>query len=274
MSGRARKKYTRGELKECLITLGNLLDFKDSNHQQLMQAFSLLSKIPEQTLTGFLIGEKIPDGLNELRLYCCFTAIGFEVIEFSKRQVPHHEVIELLGYNIVTPQEAVAVLKYSKPFNLYEAIRKEFKYRGEKSTAVWELWVSHKEAVEQARIEYRKRLHGFAELLARSLESSSVHHAPVVREDETVAGTVPNETLAVSALAIMDGLAGLLTAGAHQALVCMDSINLKTRSEGTIRQLSLYLNELISIMTISEGGKEGVPDGDASDLHGGCPKSR
>jgi hypothetical protein len=192
-----RREVYRGHLKECLIHLDMALaskiprGIKGTAKQRMPMA--KFCEVNIQTISRWFNPDyPAPVGEVIVKLYCYLDMIGYRVMEFEKlsKDFPGRgKMVELIGYGVMTFQEAATTLGYSLPKNLSQILQCRAGTTKEKDQMMWDLWKSHREALERHKSRAQK-------LFTIDIPETS---------------SAPGDTMRFSAvLKIMDGLDGLL----------------------------------------------------------------
>jgi len=88
-----------------------------------------------------------PEGETSLRLMCFLDMHGYRVIELERMSKPHRKFAELIGYGLITAQQATELIGYANSNGMYRLLKDESEPK-DKEEKVWQIWKERKEALE------------------------------------------------------------------------------------------------------------------------------
>lgn len=87
-------------------------------------------------------------GEISLKLMCFLDLNGYRVIELERMPKPQRKFAELIGYSILSAQQAAELLGYSDPKGLYRVLIGENEPSEEKMEKLWQAWKQHRDELE------------------------------------------------------------------------------------------------------------------------------
>ncbi len=189
----------------------------------------------------------LPKGECLMKLTCYLDLHGYRIIEFERMPKVIRNFVELIGFGIISADEASNLVGFSKASHLYEVLRCEENLTPYKSTRMFEIWKERRDELETKKREAFKS----ARLkFLYKVESSQ----PI--EQQVLTLLTPTTSLASrqkSALAIMRGLLGLFNEGLFSNLSSAELVGFENSDRLGIFQLSNHLTVLSSKLIQIEG---------------------
>lgn len=189
------------------------------------------------TITGWVLRQsQAPRGVEYIKAVCFLEVNDYEVIEFTKQKENIRNFWRLVGYGLVTAEQATEFLGYSQAQSLFRLITGRSGANEEVMAKVWGLWKSRKDELhkkmEEARIRYRI---DFSPNSGHSMDET----LPPSEEVSVNTEACPKEGV----LKVMEGLVQLLDSGSFQNLSAQDIEKLRP-SRSNILRLSAHLSSL------------------------------
>lgn len=183
--------------------------------------------------------ERAPVGETSLKLMCFLDTNGYRVIELERMARPHRKFAELIGFGLISAQEAIVLLGYVRCRNLYRVLKGEKEPGKDKEAKMWSSWKERKEELEQRKRLSREKFRlAFLDVQPEK-ESVAEPASPVAHVATHVSWQKVATGLMESLLALFDE--GLLNNPSDEELVALQKI-----AGNTVLQLSMHLSELSS----------------------------
>jgi len=179
----------------------------------------------------------IPIGEARIKLTCWLEMMGYVIVELERMRKSRRNFAELIGFGILSGQQASEILGYHKASALYQVLQGQCEASKDKDRKMWDYWMKRKEELNQKKSEAR-------ESLAEAKLPAKVKLKPQQQS---------------AAINIMEGLLGLLEKEPFE-LSASELANLPQSSASVILKLSARLNVLSSqLITVNQqkGGKNG-----------------
>lgn len=126
----------------------------------------------------WLNGDTEPLGEQRVKLMCCLDSIGYRVIELERMDKTLRGFGELIGFGLLSIQNADELLGYSEPRLLFRVLRGGAGTSQEKTQKMWDMWKSKKEELERAKKQARANLKSVAR--AESSATPSSRHQALI----------------------------------------------------------------------------------------------
>lgn len=229
----------RGHVEECLRHLGLKLYQGISKGSrgaaEAKRPMADFCRVTVDTTTRWLNDPRhLPVGEVYIRLVCFLSINGYKVLELERMKPKVRNFARLIGFGLVTSQEAAEMLNYSQVSTLFQVLRGDHgatEGRGEK---MWDMWQVRKDkldkVVEDATEKYR-------------LSFLNPPIQPDVLSSTSSEVRVTTGCPRDGVINIMQGLLSLLDAGTLQNPTDADWVALRG-SSGTILRLSSHLSTL------------------------------
>lgn len=251
----------RGHTEECFSHLIKWFNSKIHRGQHgrfaAMKPMMDFCEISRQTVERWM-DESLecisPKGEILLKLLCYLDLLGYKVIEFERMPKVLRNFAELIGYGILSAQQASELVGYLSGSQQTYAVLWEKEGLGkDKETKMWEIWKERRDELDN-----KKQL---------ALKSSRLEilFKPTPKEKPLVQQVLalPEPTKSFSSrysamLLIMEGVLMSFEEGMFDNLSPDDLATLNVRSCSTVLRLSTHLNALSSkLMAIGKGVANG-----------------
>ena len=217
-----RPEVYRDHFNECLAHFSkNLLALYPKGSKQARQAKRPIASfcgVSVHTVTRWLYRDSPPIGEQLIRMMCYLDLVGYRVIELEKTPTILRQYLELIGFGILTGQEAKQILGYSNTSTLYHVLQGGQGISRYKRNQMFEEWRKRRAELENKKARARR------EIIPMTMD----------------AGNRPR-----SIVKLMEGLLGLLE---EEKLETADEQVFAelARSSGMVLRLSAHLNTLSS----------------------------
>lgn len=246
MNSEVKREVLRGHLDECLehlkISLVSLAPKYSRGAPRIRKPLADFCDVKVNTVERWLNNsQRLPIGLTLIKLMCCLDMVGYKVIEFERIPKAHRGFMELIGFVILSIDEAVEILGYNSRHSLFDVLHGRENASKDIQQKMWDTWKEKREELERKK-EQALKLYGRLMLPSISLEKTK----------EKFVSAAPSElrkkfdcrqSLAVS---IMEVLLVLLEDGPFDELSASELIKLKQYAANTILKLSARLSALSS----------------------------
>ena len=99
----------------------------------------------------FRNAETLPNGTELIKLMCYLQLIGYHVIEWEKIPVARRNFAELVGFGIISAEQAREIIGYSTTTTTYQVLLGHYGSNKEKDRTMWDTWKSKMSELEQAK---------------------------------------------------------------------------------------------------------------------------
>lgn len=145
----------RGHFEECVADLSRRLDKrhpKGSHHaNQNRKKIAEFCGVGTQTVLRWLNGDNIPQSSVFIKLMCYLGLLGYRVIEVEKMKESRRNFFYLIGFGVITLEQASQKLGYSKSSNLTAVLQGKFDCDEVKKGLMYDTWVANKDALSERR---------------------------------------------------------------------------------------------------------------------------
>lgn len=156
---REEKEVFRGHAEECLKALSSNL--AKSDHKEVKRVINHMAAfcgVRAKTIREWLKKtEKLPQGEYYLRAVCFLDLMGYRVIELERKQKGPRGFFELLGFGIITVEEAIRRLGYSSRTVFFRALIYRNNQSEEKNQKMWEIWKERRNELKKIKEELRNQ---------------------------------------------------------------------------------------------------------------------
>lgn len=208
--------------------------------------------VGDQTVARWLSAEKpsTPGGLTDIKLKCFLDLNGYRIIEFERLPRVLRNLSELLGYDVVSVEDAANILGYARPQNIYPVLREDEHWGvgREKEAKMFDLWKERKDDLELKKKEVLKLCHFDLSIQSPAARPTQPLLLPPVSNGKLAARRS-------GVLTILEGVLALIDEGLFEGLSESELEMLKQSDGGTILQLSARLTVLSSKLMVAEGRK-------------------
>jgi len=104
-----------------------------------------------QTVTRWLYTQAPPNGEPLIRLMCYLDMVGYTLIELERMPKVHRNFLELVGYGLLTGDEATEFLGYSSASTFYHVLRGKYNSSEDKKEKMWNAWKERREILQQRK---------------------------------------------------------------------------------------------------------------------------
>ncbi len=197
----------RGHLDECLQHLGaSIQAAHPKGSRALGRARAPVAEfcgVGISTVIRWLDGSGTPVGEQRLKVSCYLDLVGYRVIELERLPTVRRNYLELVGFGILSSEQAAEVVRFAKTSNLSQVLQGHAGTSKAKESRMWEAWKSRKGELEQKKAEVRARLALQPNPITATVVRRGREHRPVVE-----ASKVSVQRPAV--VSLMEGLLALL----------------------------------------------------------------
>lgn len=148
----------RGHLEECL---GHYSKALATNAVKGTHKATLLKRpvadfcgATVKTVSRWLGEAILPVGEKLIRLMCFLDLLGYKVIELERMPKARRGFAELVGFGLLTSEEAAKLLSYAKGSSLHEILQGRHSASEAKKALMWEEWKKRREELEKRKEEY------------------------------------------------------------------------------------------------------------------------
>lgn len=193
-----------------------------------------------KTITGYLGGTSLPKGELYMRVICYLDLHGYRVIEFERLPEVKQNFWELIGFSVISGEEAAALLNYPRVQDLFRVLRGEYSAVGGREEKMLNIW---KEKKEELRARKKKALE------SQRLDFLFSTRVLPFRSDqivESIKSTGSQSSCRKATLSIMRGVLSFFEEGLFDNLTGEEIENLKKNDGPAVLQLSAHLSQLSS----------------------------
>lgn len=234
----------RGHFDECLTHFGTFFQRRFPRNSNGAHAAKKpvadFCGVSSHTVTRWLYSNQSPVGEVLIRLMCYLDFLGYKVIELENMPKAVRNFAELIGYRIISGNQAAEIAGYSSASTLYDVFYGDSGISEGKKKKMWESWKERRGNLERKRAE------------------SEIYRVEITPETSSQT----QRTLDSSSMSIGNVSSILLSMLKEK----MDDVEIPEllESEETIHSLRAYLDalsaKLVALKQKGTGGKE-VGDG-------------
>jgi hypothetical protein len=245
-STKERPEIYRGHLKECLLDLDKRLCAKFPKGSKgasfARKPVADFCGVEVQSIRRWLNPDgEIPTGELLFRLYCYMDMIGYRVIELERTPAVRRQIVELIGFRLVTGDEASAKFGYTQSSSLYQVLQNKSGTTEQRDQAMWEFWKSVRDALEERKATAAKEYSlDFGHKPRSQITKAVGASAPASRSTPAAPSS---EATFKGAVSLINSLNSLLDQGWLDNLSHAQLEELRTTS---VLRLTVHLNDLSS----------------------------
>lgn len=242
-----RTEVFRGHLEECLRHLCGKFDAigpRGSKGSRLVKKpMAEFCGVTVDSVVRWLHSSHPPVGEENIKLVCYLDFIGYRVIELERMPKPRRGFFELIGYGIISSQQALEILGYSTTSQMYQVLQGNCGSSKSKDQKIWDAWKQKSSELDRRKemLREQRRLVNPTNSVTKPIEDSKPMALGANRK---------------AALSIINGLLTLLEEGAFENLSEDDLAELE-QSADTILKVSARLSALGSRLVTSSQPKGG-----------------
>lgn len=233
-----RKEILRGHMDECVRHLGaSIAAIAQGSREaeKLKRPGADFCGVTIDTITRWFDGGPLPVGEKLIRLTCYLDLMGYRVIDFERMPRGRRNFAELVGYGLMSGEQASELLDYTSVSTFYQVMQGNQNANKQRDSRMWDAWKERREELQNRK-----------EKALRSCSLDALSKDCSVAE--TLKAQIPQQASRQSAMSsIMDGLLALLEQCSDD-----DLTDLK-QSTDTVLRLSARLSDL-SFRLLKGGG--------------------
>ena len=241
------KEVFRGHLEECLqhfvVVFSNKWPKNGKGTDKAKKPIADFCGVSTNSVTRWFHTGKLPFGTAKIRLMCYLDMMGYKVLEIERMPKDRKNFFELIGYSMLSIDEAAKLVGYSEPSTLYQVLFGSHDPNNERAQKMWDCWKSKKD-----------------ELLKRKQESHEKYRlnpTQKIRPAVVKVGTMSNVAKKPAVLIVMEGLLGLLEDDSLGKLQPHEMDSLRQSSD-TVLALNARLSAFSShLFARNSGTKDG-----------------
>ncbi|MBI2086588.1 MAG: hypothetical protein HYT69_00190 [Candidatus Zambryskibacteria bacterium] len=228
----------RGHLEECIKHFA--ARFSESfpkGSKEAAEAKRPIAKfcgVSVATVTRWLYhANSLPKGEENIKLMHFLDLNGYKVIELERVPQKCRNFAKLIGFSLITSQQATDMLGYTQTSSLFQLLRGNREASDDRDQKLWDMWKVRKDKLDEA--------------VEKAVQRFRLNFSPASEHS-----TVPTETLVTpnfnnypkdGVIDIMQGLLRFLDGGVLQDLSDADWVALRNSSSVVLR-LSSHLSTL------------------------------
>lgn len=245
----------RGHLEECFEHLKKRFDSRVRRGQRgrseairpLMDFCEINSKTASKWM-DLSVEYPLPRGTFLLKLHCFLDFHGYKVIEFERMPKVLRNFAELIGYGVLSVDEAYVLVGYLSAQQIHQVLWEREGLSKEKEGKMWEIWKERRGELEQ------KKLHAFKHCRLEILFELDPSAEPLSQQGILALDLVVEDGSRRSALIdILKGTCAFFDGGLFDNLTSSEISILRQSGGHTIHRLVAHLSSLsLKISAIEE----------------------
>jgi len=240
------KEVMRGHLEECLEHLRRRFNSKIQRGQHGRSAaikplidFCGINSQTALKLMDNNIESGHPRGKILLKLHCFLDFHGYKVIEFERMPKVLRNFSELIGYGVLSADEAYRLVGYLESQQIWQVVWEREGLGKEKEAKMWEIWKERRDALEQKKRDAFKDYS--LEILYKADLSEEQFSQQGVLSLNLVSG---DSSRRLALIQILKGTLAFFDGGLFDNLTISEISELKQSSGHTIHRLATHLSSL------------------------------
>ena len=237
----------RGHVEDCVLDLNTRLESKfpkgEKGAAKARRPLADFCGVSVRTVTRWFHDTKLfPNGTELIKLMCYLELIGYTVIERERTQATCRNFGELIGFGLISIEQANELLGYSSTTSVYQILFGHIGASKDKYTKMWNEWKTRKDELESVKREAAERYN-----LNLSAEQPRKHEPEPPKQTAQPQTTVESKRWTV-AVHLMECLTALLE---DESLTRLEAVQLGSQSyTDAIDRLSSSLSIVRSGLTI------------------------
>jgi hypothetical protein len=266
VNGADRPEVFRGKFKECLEHFAQAMDSRfPRGSKGTMQARKPLSDfcgVTIVTVSRWMLYRDVPIGAARIKLECFLEMQGYCITELRRIDQTRRNFTELIGYGILTAEEAAKILGYSCLSTCSAMLHGAHNPTDEKQRMMWDIWKEKKGILEEKKTEAQKHFCiDFARAASAPVKNQrpAQFHQPeppkqasASRQPEPPKPRPELTSLQKAVIYQMLALLELLDGGLFDTVADALLLGLQESAEGSILRLSARLSELSARITMQK----------------------
>jgi hypothetical protein len=217
----------RGHLDECLKHLDSqLAGIALCHRESARKPIADFCGVTTDTVRRWQQGTQ-PSGETLIKLMSYLDAVGYRIIELERMSKPRRNFAELIGFGLISSNDAALSLGYVRPSNLHPILLSHKGTSRDKDQKMWDIWKTRREELNLRKEKATRQNH---------LDMIKVIYPKKV-EDEPAMTTFRQPAV----VSIMEGLLGLL-----EEKTILDQLTDLKASADIVDRLSASLSVLSS----------------------------
>lgn len=240
------KEVMRGHLEECLEHLKKRFNSKIQRGQrgrpEAVRPLMDFCEVNSQTALKWMDGSieyPLPRGKCLLKLHCFLDFHGYKVIEFERMPKVLRNFAELIGYGVISIDDANQRVGYNDSQQIYQVLWEREGLSKEKEAKMWEIWKEYRDVLEQKKL-YAFERHRFEILFKLDSSTEQLSQQGILALD--LATGDGSRRLAL--INILKGTLGFFDGGLFDNLSSSEISDLKQIGGHTIHRLVAHLSNL------------------------------
>ena len=252
-----RPEIFRGHLEECLEHLNKILaalsPHKKQRAKAIREAIAVFCGVVPESVGNWL-QEKghQPHGESFFKLICCLDRLGFRVIELENMRRVRRNFAELIGFSILTNEQASKLIGFSDRSSLFRILHGKSETGKMKLQLMFEIWKENKPRLDEKRDGALEDI--FNELFNPRKKILGSPQTELTLEPERLSASYQPKAIII----LMQGLLALFDSD-KGSLIEKEITDLQTHSQ-TVSRLTTHLINLRSRLSSSDKPKEEVND--------------
>ncbi len=241
------KEVFRGHLEECLqhfaVVFGKRWPKGAKGTDRAKKPIANFCGVGTHSVTRWIKTGILPVGMARIRFMCYLDMVGYKVLELEKIPQARRNFLELIGYSLLSIEEATKLLDYSEPSTLFQVLSGTNSPNKERTQKMWDEWMSRKDQLLSKK----------QEMLEVCKMSPTRKVRPVIVKKVTTQDTVKRPAV----LIVMEALLVLLSEDALGKLSPQEIESLKSSTDTVLTlnaQLSAFSSHLFAKSAEVEDG--------------------
>lgn len=245
-NGTVVKEVMRGHLEECLEHLKKRFNSKIQRGQRgrpdAVRPLMDFCEVNSQTALKWMdenIECPLPRGKFLIKIHCFLDFHGYKVIGFERMPKVLRNFAELIGYGVLSSNDAYPMVGYYDSQQIYQVIWEREGLSKEKEARMWEIWKERRDELEQ------KKLYAFEnqrlEILFKLDSSTEQLSQQGVLALDLATGDGSRRLALIN---ILKGTVGFFDGGLFDNLSSSEISDLKQNGGHTIHRLAAHLSNL------------------------------
>ena len=151
----------RGHWEECLKHLDTRITVKAPRGlpgaAQARKPLADFCGVKIPSVTRWFSGAILPNGTQLIKLLCYLDLMGYKVIELERMQPGRRGFAELIGFGLLSIEQAAELIGYANTATLYQVLHGRQNSDEEKDQKMWDIWKEKSRELELRKAEARKQ---------------------------------------------------------------------------------------------------------------------
>lgn len=150
----SRKEVFRGHFGECIAHFSKRFTEGVGGTPKATVVKKIIGdfcKVRTAAVQLWISGRAAPFGQRHFNMICYLDIMGYRIIELEQMAQTKRKLLELIGFNVISLEEACDIVGYKNTWDLSQVLRGNENTSREKEARMYEAWKTRREQLENAK---------------------------------------------------------------------------------------------------------------------------